>query len=78
MQGSGYMLHLALLERQFSQHLIFRLRVRLSFLNSDPDRESLVPGIAMDEEMMMRIVKMKESKSRLKILVGKAGGGRGI
>ena len=47
------MLHLDLLERQFSQHLIFRLRVRLSLkvrLKSDPDRESRLPGIAVDED----------------------------
>ena len=68
------MLHLDLLERQFSQHLIFRLRVRLSLkvrLKSDPDGESL-PGIAVDEETVMRIVKMKESDLRLRILVGEA------
>ena len=75
------MLHLDLLERQFSQHLIFRLRVRLSLkerLKSDPDRESLLPGIAVDEKTVMRIVKMKESDLRLKILVGEASERGGI
>ena len=72
------MVHLALLARQFSQHLIFRLRVRLSLmarLKSDPVRESLLPGIAMDEKMMMRrIIKMKRSKLRLKFLIGEGLG----
>ena len=75
------MLHLDLLERQFSQHLIFRLRVRLSLkgrLKSDPDGASLLPGIAVDEETVMRIVKMKKSDLRLKILVGEASERRGI
>ena len=69
------MLHLDLLERQFSQHLIFLLRVRLSLkvrLKSDPDRESLLPDIAVDEQTVMRAGKMKESDIMLKFLVGKA------
>ena len=36
-QGSGYIVHLLLLDRQFSQHLIGRLRVRFSLTMSDSD-----------------------------------------
>lgn len=57
MQGSGYLLHLLLLDRQFSQHVIRRLRVRLSMTmqsDSDPDRDTdcLIHGMFVYEELV--------------------------
>ena len=55
-QGSGYLLHLLLLDRQFSQHVIRRLRVRLSLAgqsDSDPDSDFLTRGMFLDDELVL-------------------------
>ncbi len=55
---SGGLLHLHLLNRQLSQLLILRLRVRFPLtaqFDSDPDENSLVSSMAVDEELKMKI-----------------------
>lgn len=60
-----------MLDRQFSQHLIVRRRVRFSLINLEPDPDSLLRDMAVDEELnkgkmktRMRKVKLRRLNSR--------------
>ena len=74
MQGSGYLLHELLLDRQFSQHLIVRLLVRFSLTaqdETDPDSDALGRGMAVGEALKVRSITMRGSKTRRQNSTGK-------